>query len=103
MHAAVFHDAKQRLMSSQVLVHFNSSLEIRLACDASDYVVLGSEKPVVFISRTLNKAEKRYSRIEGLACVVGVGFIRICTDIQPYPKPLLTEWKLVSQQVSNRI
>ncbi len=62
-HAAVFHEAKQRLMSSQVLVHFDSSLEIRLACDASDYgigAVLshrfpdGSEKPVAFMSRTLN-------------------------------------------------
>lgn len=70
-------------MSSQVLVHFDPKFEIRLACDASDYgigAVLshrfpdGSEKPVAFMSRTLNEAEKKYSQIEkeGLACVVGV-------------------------------
>ena len=64
-----------------MLVHFNPDLEIRLACDASDYgigTVLsqimtdGSEKPVGFVSRTLTDAEK-YSQLEkeGLACSDG--------------------------------
>ena len=70
-------------MPSQVLAHFDPDVESRLACDASDYgigAVLshmysdGTEKPVVFMSRTLNEAEKKYSQIEneGLACVMGV-------------------------------
>ena len=46
--------------SSQVLVHFDPSLEICLACDASDYGISailshlmldGTEKPVGFNSR----------------------------------------------------
>ncbi len=78
-----FQKAKKLLVSSQVLVHFNPELEIRVACDVSAYgigAVLshrfpgGSEKPVAFMSRTLNEAEKNYSQIEkkGLSCVVGV-------------------------------
>jgi len=77
-----FEKSKQLLVSSQVLVHFDPRLEIRVACDASAYglgSVLshrmpdGSEKTVAFMSRTLNEAEK-YSQIEheALACVVGV-------------------------------
>ena len=57
--------AKELLVSSQLLVDFDPELEIRLACDASDYgigAVLshrfpdGSEKPVSFMPRTLNEA-----------------------------------------------
>ena len=72
-----FTQSKELLMSSQLLVHFNPSLEIRLACDASAYgigAVLshrmpdGSEKPVAFASRTLTNAERNYSQMEKL-CV----------------------------------
>ena len=53
------------MMSSQLLVHFDPKLEIRLACDASAYgvgAVLshkmpdGSEQPVGFASRTLTES-----------------------------------------------
>ena len=70
-------------MSSQVLAHFDLDVESRLACDTSDYGIGavsshmypdGMEKPVVFMSHTLNEAEKKYSQIEneGLACVMGM-------------------------------
>ena len=78
-----FNKSKELILSSQVLVHFDPKLEIRLACDASDYgigAVLshvmpdGSEKPVGFFSRSLSQTERKYSQIEkeALACVVGV-------------------------------
>ena len=56
-----------------MLVHYDSSLPLILACDASQYGVGavvahampdGSEKPVAFGSRTLSKAEENYPQIE---------------------------------------
>lgn len=35
-----FEQSKKLLLSSQVLVHFDPSLKIYLACDASDYVLV---------------------------------------------------------------
>ena len=32
-----FHKLKEQLVSAQVLVHYNSELPLRLACDASAY------------------------------------------------------------------
>ena len=58
-----FTESKKLLLSSQLLVHFDPTLEIQLACDASAYgigAVLshkmpdGSEKPVGFVFRTLS-------------------------------------------------
>ena len=78
-----FVTAKSLLTSDNVLVHFDPSMDIVLACDASAYgigAVLahkmadGSERPVGFASRTLSPAEQKYSQIEKetLACVYGV-------------------------------
>ena len=78
-----FTESKKLLTSSQLLVHFDPTLDICLACDASAYgvgAVLshkmpdGSEKPIGFVSRTLTDAEKNYSQTEkeALACVYGV-------------------------------
>ena len=74
---------KIQLSSQPVLVHYNSSLPLILACDASQYGVVaviahampdGSEKPVAFGSRTLSKAEENYPQIEkeALGIVYGV-------------------------------
>ena len=81
--AAAFEVSKKLLQKSSLLVHFDPTLKIILACDASAYdigVVFfhqmrdGSEKPVGFASRTLTKAEQNYLQIdkEALACVFGV-------------------------------
>ena len=117
-----FVESKELLLSSQLLVHFNPSLEITLACDASAYgigAVLshqmpdGTEKPVGFVSRTLTETEKKYSQIEkeGFACVFGVKkfdaylFGRHFT-LQTDHKPLMTlfhETKGIPVQASARI
>ena len=117
-----FEESKKLLLSSQVLVHFNPSLDIQLACDASDYglgAVLshkmpdGSEKPIGFVSRTLSDTEKKYSQIEkeALACVVGVTRFHLYLwghhfTLQTDHKPLLSlfkENKAIPQQAANRI
>lgn len=75
--------AKDALTSSEVLTHFNPSLPIQLACDASPYgdgAVIshilpdGMEKLIAFASRTLNKAETNYAQLEreALNIVFGV-------------------------------
>ncbi|XP_061190068.1 uncharacterized protein K02A2.6-like [Saccostrea echinata] len=78
-----FEEAKRLVTSDQVLCHYDPNLPIRLACDASPFglgAVLshvlkdGTEHPIAFASRTLNKAEKNYSQIdkEALSIVFGV-------------------------------
>ena len=78
-----FDRVKQVLTSDRVLAHYDPSLPLILACDASPYgvgAVLshrlpdGTEKPVAFISRSLGPAEKKYSQLdkEGLAIIFGV-------------------------------
>lgn len=78
-----FDCVKQILSSDRVLAHYDPSLPLILACDASPYgvgAVLshrltdGTEKPVAFASRSLGPAEKRYSQLdkEGLAIIFGV-------------------------------
>ena len=97
-----FRESKKLLTSDKLLVHYNPNLPLILACDASAYgigAVLahrlpdGSEKPVGYASRTLNKAERNYSRLEkeGLACVFGVR--RFYSYLFGYPFNLITDHK----------
>ena len=117
-----YQKSKQLLLSDDVvLVHFDPSKELILACDASPYMV-GSvltqimegvlEHPIEFSSRTLTPAEPRYSHWdkEAFAIVVGVKlfhqyiFERTFTGVTDH-KPLLgllDETKAVPQMVSLR-
>ena len=74
---------KQQLSSKPILTHYDSTLPLKLACDASPYRVgavishvmpNGEENPIAFGSRTISKAEKNYAQVEkeALAIIFGV-------------------------------
>ena len=74
-----FDASKELLMSSNCLTHFDSSLDLSLACDASSYglgVVLShkmmdsTERPIAYASRTLNPTERNYSQLEKRRSIV---------------------------------
>lgn len=117
-----FVESKELLLSSRVLAHFNPKLEIRLACDASNYgigAVLshklpnGQEKPIGFVSRSLSETERKYSQIEkeALSCVFGVTRFHSYLyghkfTLQTDHKPLLVlfnENKAIPTHAANRI
>ena len=61
------------MQSAELLVHFDPAKELVLATDASDYgvgAVLshkmegGTERPIGYMSRSLNGAERNYSTLE---------------------------------------
>uniref|UniRef100_A0AAV2JVH3 ribonuclease H n=1 Tax=Knipowitschia caucasica TaxID=637954 RepID=A0AAV2JVH3_KNICA len=78
-----FQEVKRLVTSETVLTHYDPSLPVKLACDASPYGIGavmshvmrdGTERPIAFASRSLSSAEKNYSQIdkEALGLVWGV-------------------------------
>ena len=117
-----FKESKKLLSSESFLVHFDPTLPLTLACDASAYgigAVLahrfadGLERPIGYASRTLNGAERNYSQLEkeGLSLVFGIKKFyaylfgkpfELLTDHQPL-LGLLKEGRSTSPQASARI
>ncbi|XP_071843318.1 uncharacterized protein [Apostichopus japonicus] len=77
-----FDKVKEILSSEAVLVYFDPDKDVTLAVDASprgigaviSHKILGEERPIAYVSRTLTKAEQNYSQLEkeALAIVFGV-------------------------------
>ena len=78
-----FAKSKGLLQSAELLLHFDPVKELILATDASDYCVGavlshkmegGTERPVGYMSRSLNEAERNYSTLEkeALAVIFGI-------------------------------
>ena len=81
--SAAFNGLKDDLMSMSILMHFDPSLPLGLACDASGsgigavlFHILpnGEERPIAYASKSLTPTEKNYSQVEreGLSIVFGV-------------------------------
>ena len=84
-----FQAAKQALPVNSLLVHYDSSKPLLLACDVSPkglgavlshVMEVGQERPIAYASRTLTPAEQGYSQLEkeGLAVVFGVKKFHNC-------------------------
>ncbi|BFZ25831.1 hypothetical protein BsWGS_28870 [Bradybaena similaris] len=120
--SSAFKKVKAMLASTELLAHFNPELEVSLSCDASSVglgAVLahkypnGTERPIAFASRSLNKAEQRYSNIEREALAVTFGVKKFRDYIfgrhfwlYSDHKPLMTlfnEHKPIPSEVSPRI
>ncbi len=117
-----FDTAKKQLITNQILVHYDPSKSILLACDAYPYglgAVLshrmegGEERPIAFPSRSLAPAEKNYSQLEkeALAIIFGVKHFHqytygrnftILSDHKPL-EGLLNELKAIPAMASARI
>ena len=75
----MFNLAKQLLLSNNVLIHFDPTLDLLLSCDTSEYGISAilahclpdaSERPIGFVSRTLSEAECSSSLIESKGDIV---------------------------------
>ena len=97
-----FQTAKDKLASSNVLMHYDSSLPLRLAGDASAYGVgavishvlpNGTERPIAFASRTLGASEKNYAQIEKEALSLVFGVKRFHKYLYGRPFTLVTDHK----------
>ena len=78
-----FTKLKEQLCCKPILIHYDPSLPLKLACDASHYGVgaiiahvlpNGEEKPIAYGSCTLSKTEQNYAQVEkeALAIIFGI-------------------------------
>ena len=116
-----FQKSKEILTSDSVLVHFDPKYPIIVTADASPYGVgailslkIGKdERPVCYVSKTLNPAEKNYCQLEreGLALVFAIKRFHYYIYGQKFTlvtdhKPILSLFSLeksISVQASGRI
>ena len=99
---AAFTRAKEQITSSKVLVHYDSTLPLKLAGDASNYGIGavishvmpdGTEHPIAFASRTLLPSERNYSQIEKEALSLVFGLAKFHTYLYGRKFVLVTDHK----------
>ena len=99
---AAFSSAQEALTSSPVLIHYDPTLPVCLATDASAYGVGaviphtlpdGTERPIAFASRTLSTSEVNYAQIEKEALSIVFGVKRFHTYLYGRRFTLLTDHK----------
>ena len=100
--STIFAEAKQKLASAIVLVHYDPKLPMVLAGDASAYSIGavishsfpdGSEKPIAYASRTLSSAEKNYAQVEKEALALILGLSRFLQFLYGHTFILQTDHK----------
>ncbi|CAB4025212.1 Hypothetical predicted protein [Paramuricea clavata] len=87
---AAFKAAKNLLLNSRTLVHYNESLPLVLSCDASSYgagavlshVINGKHQPIAFASCTLTEAQRNYSQLEKEAFSIIFGLTHTASRLQ---------------------
>ncbi|XP_052771110.1 uncharacterized protein K02A2.6-like [Mya arenaria] len=93
---------KTMITSNLVLMNFDPTIPVILACDASAYglgAVLshklpdGTERPIAFASRTLNSAEQNYSQIDKEATALVWGVKKFHTYLYGNKFTLVTDHK----------
>lgn len=89
---------KRQLASDNILTHFNpDATELILTVDASPYglgavlsqIEEGTEKPISYMSRSLNSAEKKYSQIQKEATAIIFGVKKFHQYLYGRDKPFL--------------
>nr|XP_012218140.1 PREDICTED: uncharacterized protein K02A2.6-like [Linepithema humile] len=97
-----FQQSKELLTTDRVLTHYDQTLPLLLACDASPYGVgavlshklpNGSEAPIAFGSRTLQTSEKNYAQIDKEALAIMFGLKKFHRFIWGRPVTILTDHK----------
>ena len=95
-------EAKKQIASTKVLTHYDPTLPIKLAANASAYGVGavisyrmpdGPERPIAFASRTLTKSEKNYAQLEKEALSVVYGVKKFHRYLYSWKFTLLTGHK----------
>ncbi|XP_014661629.1 PREDICTED: uncharacterized protein LOC106804796 [Priapulus caudatus] len=93
---------KDMICSEKVLCHFDPSLRMKVACDASPYGIEcvlthvcpdNTERPIAFATQTLNKAEKGYSQINKEALALYWGVRKFNTYLYGHRFTLVTDHK----------
>ena len=84
-----FQELKGQLVSSDMLIHYNPDLPLKLDCDASTCV----ERPIAYASRTLTQSEKGYSQLEKEALSLTLGVKKFHTFLYGRRFTLVTDHK----------